>query len=282
MRKLNLVDSAHSDIGYKISHYPDGQQQVKLDIGPFMPDKVEISCRLNNFSDLEILACTVASLNELKIRHIEARIPYFLGARSDRKFEEGSNNYLKTVICPFVNSLGLKSVTILDPHSYCLEMGLVNFDKEDNQVLVSWALRQINNPDIVVVSPDEGAGKKIMDVIKDKRIIFASKHRDKDGKFLGFNVPLESGDLDKDLVWVDDIIDGGGTFIGEAEEADKMGHKGKKYLIVTHGIFSAGLGKLSEHFEHIYCTNSYSDITAEYMALPVTVEPFVKQINIFK
>lgn len=275
MRKLNLVDPTHSAIGYKISHFPDGQQQVVLEIGEFVPEQVEIHCRLNNFMDLELLTCAVASLRELRIKHTEARIPYFLGARSDRKFEKGSNNYLKTVICPLVNSLKLDKITVLDPHSTNLEMGLVNFDKEDNQVLITWALRQIASPDARIVSPDEGAGKKIMDVIKDKRIIFASKHRDKDGKFLGFHVPLGADDMDKDLVWIDDIIDGGGTFIGEAEEADKMGHKGKKYLIVTHGIFSAGYDKLMEHFDNIYCTNSYSNVDEVYA-------PFVKQINIFK
>ena len=36
---------------------------------------------------------------------------------------------------------------------------------------------------------------------------------------------------------------------------------GKTYLIVTHGIFSAGFEELYKHFDGIYCTNSYSDIS---------------------
>ena len=36
--------------------------------------------------------------------------------------------------------------------------------------------------------------------------------------------------------------------------------KAKIYLVVTHGIFSAGFAELSRNFEHIYTTNSYRDI----------------------
>jgi ribose-phosphate pyrophosphokinase len=53
---------------------------------------------------------------------------------------------------------------------------------------------------------------------------------------------------------VDDICDGGGTFIGIAKALPK---DVKKYLYVTHGIFSKGLRELTGHFEHIYTTNSY-------------------------
>jgi len=45
----------------------------------------------------------------------------------------------------------------------------------------------------------------------------------------------------------------------------------KLYLIVTHGIFSAGFDELGKYFEQIYTTNSYKDIDNE----------LVKQSNIF-
>ncbi len=34
----------------------------------------------------------------------------------------------------------------------------------------------------------------------------------------------------------------------------------KVYLIVTHGIFSAGFAELTQYFEGIYTTNSYREI----------------------
>ncbi len=99
----NLANKSESKIDYEIIHFPDGQQQVKIiNLLPSIT-KVLIKTRLNNFLDVERLICAVASLRGLYVQEIELYAPYFLGSRSDRKFETGSNNYLKTVICPLIN-----------------------------------------------------------------------------------------------------------------------------------------------------------------------------------
>jgi ribose-phosphate pyrophosphokinase len=54
---------------------------------------------------------------------------------------------------------------------------------------------------------------------------------------------------------VDDICDGGGTFLGLAEEL-KSKNAGKLFLAVSHGIFSKGISKLSSMFENIFTTDS--------------------------
>ena len=59
-------------------------------------------------------------------------------------------------------------------------------------------------------------------------------------------------------VIVDDICDGGGTFLGLATEL-KAKNAGELILIVTHGIFSKGLESLTSVFDKIYSTNSFSD-----------------------
>ena len=51
---------------------------------------------------------------------------------------------------------------------------------------------------------------------------------------------------------IDDICDGGGTFVGIA---DKVG-RAPLGMYITHGIFSQGFDALRERFEHIYTTNS--------------------------
>ena len=128
MITLNLVYPEKSDIKYKVSKFPDGQQQVTIDKETlkttkfdFMYTYCQISSRLNNFIDLELIICTVKSLRNLGVNEIHLYVPYFLGSRSDRKFEEGSNNYLKHVICPIINSLNLASVTVMDAHSDVLD-----------------------------------------------------------------------------------------------------------------------------------------------------------------
>ena len=66
----------------------------------------------------------------------------------------------------------------------------------------------------------------------------------------------------QDCLIVDDICDGGSTFIGLAEAL--RGHNaGRLFLAVSHGIFSRGIAPLRSHFDTIFCTNAFSDISAE-------------------
>ena len=71
MRKLNLADPERSDIGFKVSKFPDGQQQVLITEEDFLADApVQIKSRLNNFKDLELIVCSVASLRGLGVKQI--------------------------------------------------------------------------------------------------------------------------------------------------------------------------------------------------------------------
>ena len=89
-----------------------------------------------------------------------------------------------------------------------------------------------------------------------------SKQRDvKTGKLKAFKVYAD--DLrGRDCIIVDDICDGGGTFMGLAEELKQKG-AGKLYLAVSHGIFNRGFEELNKVFEKIYTTDSFRDIEEE-------------------
>lgn len=306
MKVLNLVDESKSDIKYKVSKFPDGQQNITIITNlvgsKFVPSHPwTIKSRLNNWLDLELITCTVASLRELKVKEIHLYVPYILGARSDRKFEEGGNNYLKDVICPAVNLLNLDSVTCLDPHSNCLEMGIKGFRKEYNINLAWFAFKEIygigavgpfTNSNFILISPDAGASHKIYKLAEQigykGDIITCSKERDENGKLTKTTVPLTKTTLGKDMIIIDDICDGGATFINIAKEIKKQFgdlYTGKIYLIVTHGIFSKGFSELKKYFDGIYCTNSYSNITPDLLKHSMTdlgfVDKNVKQLNIF-
>lgn len=302
MKILNLTNNETSDIKFEVSKFPDGQQQVKI-LGEtsvsYEPsiswntinNPIQIKSRLNNFKDLELIICATKSLRELGVKEIHLYTPYFLGSRSDRKFEEGSNNYLKDVICPIINSLKFESVTVLDPHSDVLEACLNNFKKVDNHALVKWALNtyQFDNKkksgsyyeDFVLISPDAGANKKIFKVAEQigyrEDIITCSKSRDETGKLTRTEVPNKYH-YDKDIIIIDDICDGGATFINIAKIIKVNPYfKGKIYLVVTHGIFSKGFKELNQYFDGIYCTNSYRDITDDEYGEKTNV----KQLKVF-
>lgn len=327
MKTLNLVSLENSEIKYKISNFPDTQKNITIELNNsntvvgHLADLdsakffgVTIKSRMS-WEDLQIIICAVASLRELGIDKIHLYVPYFLGARSDRQFEEGGNRYLKDVICPIINSLKLDSVTVLDPHSSVLENLLNNFKKIDNSGLFREAMRSIyglakarKNNDFILISPDAGATHKIYKLAQDVdykgEIITCSKERDKDGKLtrtnIGMNVPL-----DKDIIIVDDICDGGATFINITKEIKtwwefhEVEKNPKIYLIVTHGIFSKGFDELSKYFDSIYTTNSYGQLVSEEIGsddsaivdfyitkntnpeIGMVPKDFVKQLNIF-
>jgi ribose-phosphate pyrophosphokinase len=270
--KLDLVNIEKSDIKYKISSFPDGQQTVDLvEWSPIKRynDDVIISSRLNSFKDLELIICAVQAIRNIQPdKGISLYVPYFLGSRSDRKFVEGGVNYLKQVICPIINSLNFKSVTVLDPHSDVLEACLNNYVKLNNFSLVDDALSYLigdgEEDKVVLVSPDAGAYKKIFDVAKEfgiDNIITANKVRDmKTGNIIRTEIPVLDQHNDLTYVIIDDICDGGRTFVELAKVIKDGRPTAKVYLIVTHGIFSAGFKTLNEYIDGIYCTNSYRDV----------------------
>ena len=85
------------------------------------------------------------------------------------------------------------------------------------------------------------------------------RHRDvKTGKLTGFTA--YANDLKNQIcVIVDDICDGGGTFLGLAQEL-KNKNAGDIILIVSHGIFSKGFDELTKHFTKVITTDSFSTI----------------------
>ena len=317
---LNLVNP--NDIlsfKYEISRFPDGQQSLRLIEGGYNtfhslennPNGITIKSRLNDFRDLEIIICATQALKEVGVKRIRLFIPYCVGARSDRKFMEGGFNYVKHVIAPIINSQGFERVIITDPHSDVLEACINNFVKIDNTKLVHWSLSNyflskgfeiwdsMNFDGVRFISPDAGALKKVFHVAENigykGEVIIASKHRNLEtGKIDYTNVPMSVHDADKDVFIIDDICDGGRTFIEVAKAVNevrklsssvKPEQYGKNYLIVTHGIFSGGFDLLAEYFDGIYCTNSVKDITdgtiVNTFSRHKTINSLVKQLNIF-
>ncbi len=277
---LDLTDISNSDISYEISKFPDGQQSITISSFLVESNKdsiVQLSSRMNSFRDIELIICANQILKEMGVVNVELYTPYFLGARSDRKFGEGQTNYLKNVICPIINSQGFSKVIVLDPHSDVLEACLTNFHKINNIRLVddalSYFLKEDEDNKVMLISPDAGALKKIFDVAKEfgiSNVTTASKTRDVlSGRILRTELPTMDLRGIEHLVVIDDICDGGRTFI-ELAKAIKEITTLPIHLIVTHGIFSAGFGELEKYFDSIHTTDSIHEDVLELGATKVT------------
>ena len=169
-----------------------------------------------------------------------------------------------------------------------MEACLNNYVKESNHKLVNFALEQLNgrSAQTAIVSPDAGALKKIYDIAKEfniTNVTTASKVRNLEtGEIVRTELPgMILKDIEHILI-IDDICDGGRTFIELANVIREHTHI-PIYLIVTHGIFSAGFEKLSDSLEGIFCTNSYSDVDSELVKIQSRQgsSDFVKQLKVF-
>lgn len=280
MKSLNLSDLSKSDVKYTISRFPDGQQDIVID--KYVDTKsIQIQSRFNSFKDLELIIAANKALRRMGYNKISLYIPYILGARSDRQFQEGGTSYLVDVIAPILNAQKFRYIRSLDVHSDVAAACIENLVIYDNSDLVEQVIAYLIKPnqtfeqglkDYIIVSPDAGAQKKISKLVTSLdfkgSVITASKHRSVDGTLTETEVPMNITDLEsgKDFLIIDDICDGGRTFIEiakkikQAQELQLNPTKGKLYLIVTHGIFSNRLKELNKYFDLIFCTNSVQNI----------------------
>ncbi|MNR04820.1 Ribose-phosphate pyrophosphokinase 2 [compost metagenome] len=194
------------------------------------------------------------------VKAIKLFVPYFPAARQDRVMIPGEPLTVK-VYADIINALGLDNVTVFDPHSEVTPALLNNCTVIPNHVFIQKVVAQIGEA-VKLISPDGGALKKIYKVsefLGGGEVVECSKSRDvKTGKLSGFKVYAD--DLKgADCLIVDDICDGGGTFIGLAEEL-KNKNAGHLYLAISHGIFSKGFSELSKHFDQIFTTDSIKEI----------------------
>lgn len=290
MLSLNLVYQQNSQIEYKISKFPDGQQDITIlsDVTKLQSQSIRIESRFNSFKDLELFICAANALRRMGVKERHLYIPYLLGARSDRQFVTGGNSYLVDIIAPQLNQTVkeidgevrnlFSSVTVMDVHSDVAPACINNLKIIDNKDLIMYAWDFLNEKNggcwkqPIVLSPDGGALKKIYKVTEKigftGNVITCSKFRDTDGKLSMTYVPLNVHDVDKDLVIIDDIGDGFGTFINLVEEIENTRrissvihpeNYGKIYLIVTHSIQEKGLKRALEKFNYIFTTNSVND-----------------------
>lgn len=259
------------EIKYDTFVFSGGEVHVKLKEENTLRNQIiNIHARIENSEELIRLALIKDALDLYKPKEMNLFMPYLPYARQDRRCDIGEAFSLK-VFCGIINNLNFDSIQIMDCHSEVGAALLNNCHNVSNIELVAGL--GMNTSEMLLISPDAGSNKKInklaqyipfMDVVK------CDKKRDlTTGKLTGFEI-FKDDLKGASCVIVDDICDGGGTFIGLAEEL-KAKNAGNLYLVVTHGIFSQGFDKLSEHFKRIYCTNSFKDIE----------HPSVKQIKLF-
>jgi len=179
-------------------------------------------------------------------------MPYVPYGRQDRVNFPGQPLSIE-VFANLINSCEAKVVNITDPHSDVTTALIKNCEViEQYEALEKYFDESVQ--DFWLISPDAGASKKIYKLakkVKIKGIIECSKTRDlSTGDIL--YVTVHAKDLGyTDCYIVDDICDGGKTFIEIAKKLKKI-NCGKIVLLVTHGFFTKGLDVFHGYIDEIY------------------------------
>ena len=264
---INLTNQT----GCKITTFPDGEKHVTInELNRRIP--VSVYCRITCADDLFCLmqVADVLKRQEMIIDHLF--IGYLMSMRCDRLFDINRPFSLK-MVADIINGIGALQVGIVEPHSNVSLLKIKN--SVGVMATMEFFYREIvkpneNNLDIVAVLPDNGARSRYQP--SSLPFIVCGKERDPEtGKLLSFTVDAGETDCkDKDLVVLDDLCDGGGTFVGLAPKLRELEPKSLS-LLVTHAIQLEGIKKVAEAYDHVYITNSYKAWENESLPENVTV-----------
>jgi ribose-phosphate pyrophosphokinase len=259
-----------------------GELQVKI---PLMisTNRVDVVTRIKSADDIMELLLVKDAIDRntnIKLSYKTLVIPYLPYSRQDRVMNRGEALSVK-VMCDLINSMNFDHVITWDNHSDVGTALLNNCTNVEQHELLeqfdknNWNLaNELYDHRYVLVSPDAGADKKTIKIAQHfdgLEVVNASKVRDtKTGNITATKVNYD-GEINingADFLIVDDICDGGFTFIKLAEELKRY-NPDSISLYVTHGIFSKGYQVLFDAgISKIYTTDSFKQ-THEVQGLKV-------------
>lgn len=257
-------------IRHTITKFSDGAISVKFDNGhlPVTPEKARILILSNgNLNDeFFIIASAVDILRSINPRiSINLFMPYTPYARQDRRMVRHDAFSLK-IFADMMNSLELDSITVMDSHSGVAPALLNNCTNISQEEIFKSekVLDSVKGWAEVVVAPDAGASKKAIKVsealgLDPNNLVYLEKVRDVSTGSITSTKILNSDTSvsGRSCLIVDDLCDGGATFISAANALYDRGatHVG---LFVTHGLFSRGVQNLTDNgIDRIWTTDSF-------------------------
>lgn len=258
MIKLRL-DKQHGvmetlNIPLEVWNFPAGEVGIKLpndinkiiqdNVGPNSNFSLTIRFLYESSDDIILLMNLMDILSKVDCPK-SLVMPYMPYGRQDRICHVGESFSLK-IFANIINSMNFNNVITFDTHSLVTDALFNNIQVFTQDYCLTRTVN-VSEYDYIVI-PDIGASKKI----KLNNTIQCIKERVND------EVKIKVLDVNKiksntKLLVVDDICDGGATFI---ELAKVLPSCAKLDLYVTHGIFSKGKDTLLSYYNEIFCFNN--------------------------
>lgn len=240
----------------KQSTFPSGFEEHVQVVGDVMGESVQITASFRSSADVMRLLLVTDALRRAGAARISLFMTFLPYGRQDRICAPGEALSAR-VFADLINAQKYHTVSSVHSHSDVLPAMLNNY--LEFRVLRHYERALQDYPEAVILSPDAGAAKKvevIAQMIKYTGEI-AYAHKSRNGgvmEILYIHGPIMR---EKDVIIVDDICDGGATFIALAQKLKEDYKASKVILAVTHGIFSRGPKHLLDNgIDAIYTTNT--------------------------
>ena len=249
-------DGIDAEIPFVISTFPDKTSQVwKVGLDSKIPQSTAFKILWLFEREDELLH--IVQLGQLlkteTSQGVSLYAPYLPYARQDKEISNHSTWALK-MLADVLGLAQFTQVSCFDQHS----------EKYFNSVKPFDFHKKVLNHDIVCF-PDKGALQRYSHLRTTPHVYFEKVRNQLTGQIESLSLNLNSQDLvGKSVVIVDDLCDGGGTFIQGIEYLQK--HKPQYVdLCVSHGLFSQGREVLLEKgFRKILTTNSLLNNQYDY------------------
>ena len=272
---IQVTVETESGLGYiqrKTFHFSAGETQVRLSPLPQGVRKILVRADIHNSQTLMELLLTLDAIDHIEyLGPVELILPYLPYSRQDRACAPGEAFALSVLVnclAPYFDPYhGIGDIiTTWDVHS---NVAQTLFDSKFEGVfqnvtaaslLQNFELEKdvVFNPSTIVIAPDKGAVERASQVQKSlglSETVYATKVRNPDnGEILRTEVPEDVSYRGKNLLIVDDICDGGRTFI-ELAKVLRDYEPSRIDLYVTHGIFSKGFEIFEDLIDHFYVAN---------------------------
>lgn len=253
---LNLINQAKSDIPYHINKYPDGHKHIVLEGCEWNKDPyINVITRITSMDDLFILRQVDSILWHENIRIDELLITYLLTARCDRRFSLGEA-IDRDLVTEDLYRLRTNKIVFYDLHS---DPDILTRNNMMENLVVIKDNFELENYNICF--PDKGACDRYAHLCSQYNLV-GEKHRKPDGISISLK-ELNKLDIDRPILVIDDLCDGGGTFAALATELNAIYPDFKREIWVTHAIQKSGIRLLAAKYDKVYITNSYKDWNKE-------------------
>lgn len=248
------------------TNFPDGTLALRVDA---TDDKILKVIVWNYESDTEMAVLYYITKHLKNAGYlVSLYMPYIPNARMDR-VKNSDEIFTLKYFAEFINSLGFETVYVRDPHSNVSCALINNLEVDSGFGFIKSAINEINDEELVMYYPDEGAMKRYSGMIAGKPYAFGIKDRDwRSGDIRGILLMNEEVVKGKNVLIVDDICSRGGTFYYSAK-ALKAAGANDVYLYITHCENTIFKGELinSDLIKHIYTTESIFTLTHEKITI---------------